>query len=168
MRVRAALALVTAAAAAPAVAAAPPKPIHGGPISLGGKASATAAAEPAAPGARPVRLVLSLRDSELQCGRLRSRTVIVTTPSALRLPARIARSAVRIGGSTPATIVVSGHTIAMSLAPSIGLTCNVIGPGSVRIVFSPAAGLGNPASAGRYRIGVAAGTSVAVATLPVA
>ena len=155
-------ALVLAAAAAPTVAAAPPEPV--GPISLGAKAAATAVAEPATHGARPVELVLTLR-TELHCGRLNGRSILVTLPAAVHLPASIARTGVRVGGGAPASVAVSGHTVAVSMPQPTGVLCNVIAPGAVKIVFMRAAGLGNPADAGQRRIGIAAGTSVATAVL---
>lgn len=164
MRGRLATALVLAAAAAPTVAAAPPSPVPGGPISLGTKASATALAEPATHGALPVELVLTLR-TELHCGRLNGRSIIVTVPTAVHVPDSIARTSVRVGGGAPAAVAVSGHTVALSMPQPAGVVCNVIAPGAVKIVFLRAAGLGNPTTAGPHRIGIAAGTAVATAVL---
>jgi hypothetical protein len=164
MRARLGVVVVLAAAAAPTVAAAPPTPVPGGPIELGAKASATATADPATHGARPVELVLTLR-TELHCGRLNGRAVLITVPSAVRLPASIARTSVRVGGGAPASVVVSGHTVALSMPQPSGVICDVIAPGAVRIVFARAAGLGNPATVGRHPFRIAAGTAVATATL---
>jgi hypothetical protein len=129
-------------------------------------ASATAQALPSRAGARPVQLTLTLRQ-ELQCGRLRSRSVLVVFPRAFPLPQRIAVGALSVGGRAPASVSVSQSKDAVEivLAPRQGPICDVIAPGSVDVVFQKAAHLANPAHPGRYAISVTAGREQAVASL---
>jgi hypothetical protein len=86
-------------------------------------------------------------------GELRGRgPVVVTFPAAVRLPACIPREAVLVNGHPPAAVTVTGHVVALTLPRSDGLACDVTAPAALTVVFTPAAGLGNPAAPGRYPI----------------
>lgn len=126
--------------------------------------SAQARALPARAGARPVRLELAIR-LRLQCGRPGPGPVLVSLPAAVAMPATIARDAVLVDGAPPVSLFVKGHVIRLALPRPVGVTCDSIGPGTVRVVFTRAAGLGNPEQPGSYRIGLSVGTRGAVARL---
>ena len=101
-------------------------------------------------GATHVGLTLSLR-TELQCGRLMgSRPLVLTLPSAARVPNAIATSDVLVGGRAAGRVTVAGHTITIGQAPPRGMLCDSIRFGLVKVVITPAAGLGNPKTARAY------------------
>ena len=137
----------------PAGAAAPPGPL-------------TAQAVPARAGSRPAELRLAFR-TELQCGRVGPGPVIVALPSAERIPASIRAGAVLVNGAAPRSVTRTGSVISLAIPPAHGITCNVIGPGTISIVFTRAAGLGNPAASGTYRVSVRAGGRAATGNLVV-
>jgi hypothetical protein len=134
-----ALGLVAAPAA---LAAAPP---------LGD--TAVAALSQTAPGAKQVVLTIRFR-TELQCGRLSSPSLTVRLPAAMHVPARIRRADVTVSGKPPATVAVSRRTSVALTFPKPGITCYVLGPGTVMVRFAAHAGLGNPARAGTYDFSV--------------
>jgi hypothetical protein len=154
MRRLALLFAVLAGGTVPALAASPPKPKL--PVQLPLTGSATAVAAPATAGARPVALTLKLR-YEMQCGRPGPGPLVVSLPAAERVPHMIVRGSVLVDGKAPRTVSVSGHAITIALVPAHGITCMVIGPGTLTAVFTRAAGLGNPAAAGSYPIAVRIG-----------
>ena len=164
MRGVAALAAVLAGIAVPAAVGAPPKPLP--PVTLPTGGSATAVAVPATAGARPVKLTLTLR-FEMQCGRPGPGPVVVSLPAAERVPHTIARHAVTLGGKPPLRASISGHVVVLTLPPQKGVICDVIGPGTLTVAFAPAAGLGNPPSAGSYAVAVRVGARAFVAHLAV-
>jgi len=156
---------VVAAAAAilvPAAAGAPPKPIS--PIVPGRLGAATAVAVPTRAGARPVTLTLTI-EVELQCGRLQNGPILVSLPAAMRIGASLARTAVLLDGKPPAAVSLAGHSIAIGVPPRTGILCDVMSPGKVTIVFTRAAGFGNPSDAGRYAVTVRTGRTTGVANL---
>jgi hypothetical protein len=118
--------------------------------------TASAVASPARAGARPAVLALTMH-YEMQCGRPGPGPVVVALPAAERVPRAIARAGVLVDGRAPRSVGVSGHTVTIGLVPPKGITCMVIGPGTLAVSFTRAAGLGNPAEAGSYRIGVRVG-----------
>ncbi|HVA31904.1 MAG TPA: hypothetical protein VMU58_11610 [Gaiellaceae bacterium] len=118
--------------------------------------SAAAVAVPATAGAHPVTLTLRAR-LLMTCGRPGPGPIVVSLPAAERVPRAIARSAVLAGGSAPLTVRVAGHTVTLTLPRPPGVTCLVIAPGTLTIVFSRAAGLGNPSAAGTYALSVRIG-----------
>jgi len=118
--------------------------------------TATAVATPATAGARPAALTLTLR-YEMQCGRPGAGPIVVSLPAAERVPHAIARANVLVDGKAPRSVSVSGHAVTIALVLPHGITCMVIGPGTLTVSFTRAAGLGNPAAAGRYRAGVRVG-----------
>jgi hypothetical protein len=128
--------------------------------------TARARAVPATADARPVRLELALR-LDLQCGRPGPGPLLVSLPAAAAVPATIPRRAVLVDGAPPLSAFVTGHVIRLALPRPTGVTCDSIGPGTVTVVFTRAAGLGNPARPGSYRIGLTLGTRGAVARLAI-
>ena len=115
-------------------------------------------------GARPVALVVSLH-TELQCGKLRGGSLALTFPAAARLPRTIPASAIAVQGKQPASVKLANRTLSITLAPPAGVICNVIGPGTAKIIVLRTAKLGNPASAGVYKLGVHYGMQTLQATL---
>jgi hypothetical protein len=123
--------------------------------------SATVAASPARAGARPAALTLRL-SYEMQCSYPGPGPVVVRFPAAERVPARIAASAVLVNGKTAPSVGVAGRTVSVALPPRPQIMCDVIGPGTLTIAFTRAAGLGNPARAGSYVVtATRQGTSLA-------
>lgn len=163
MRARACL-IAFAAILVPAAAGATPKPIS--PIVIGGLGAATAAAEPARAGAQPVTLTLTI-EVELQCGRLQRGPVVVSLPETMRLGASLARTAVLLDGKPPATVSITGHSVGIGVPPRTGIICDVMSPGKLKIVFTPAAHVGNPPEPGRYPVTIRAGRTSGIAQLVV-
>jgi len=144
MRALVAALLVAAGVAVPAGAAAPP-------VHIPGAGSLTAQATPSRAGARPAQLQLSVR-AELQCGRVGPAPIVVTLPAAERLPGALAAASVRVNGAAPTRVVVRGKVVTISPPVQPKIICDVIGPGTIKVVFMPAARLGNPVRAGAYRV----------------
>jgi len=117
-------------------------------------------------GARPVSLVVSLH-AELQCGRLRGRALALTFPAAAQLPHTMHASAIAVQGKQPSSVKLANRTLSITMPPPTGVMCNVIGPGTAKIVVSRAAQVGNPAAAGTYKLGVHYGTETLEATLKI-
>jgi hypothetical protein len=163
MRASAAFAAAVAAILTPAATGAPQQPIS--PI-VGGLGAATASAAPGRAGARPVKLTLTI-EVELQCGRLQHGPVLVSLPWAMHLGASLARTAVLLDGKPPAAVRLAGHSIDISVPPTTGIVCDVMSPGKVTIVFTRAAGFGNPPAAGRYAVTIRAGRTSGTAHLVV-
>jgi hypothetical protein len=108
--------------------------------------------------ARPVRLELRTTIS-MQCG-WPGPEIDVVFPSAERLPAAIPRSAVLVDGEPATAASRSGRTVSLALArPQV--LCDVIGPAVVRVTFARAAGIGNPARPGAYRVEMSHGSTSA-------
>jgi hypothetical protein len=118
----------------------------------GGLATATLANDGA--GAATGTATIHLR-AELQCGRLSSRVVTVHLPGAMKVPDTIAASAVLVGGKPAASVKTTGSTAVITMPIPKGVTCMVLGPGSVAVTFTTRAHLHNPASAGSYAFTVA-------------
>src|SRR5579864_3348383 len=163
MRVSAVAAAV-AAILVPAAAAAAPKPIS--PIAIGGLGTATASAAPSRAGARPVTLTLTL-EVELQCGRLQRGPIVVSLPESMPLAASLARTAVLLDGKPPATVSLAGHSIGIGVPPRTGIVCDVMSPGKLKIIFTPAAHFANPPAPGRYAVTIRAGRASGTAQLVV-
>jgi hypothetical protein len=145
----------------PAGAAAPPKVQPIAPIAIRPVGSLVARAAPSERGARPAALRLVLR-TELQCGRLGGGSIVVVLPAAERMPAALHDGDVLVNGKA-LTASLRGHVVSIGLPKTSGTTCDVIGPGTVSVVFTKAAGLGNPVAAGMYRVSMRVGGSLAVA-----
>jgi hypothetical protein len=150
---------------APAGAAAPPKVQPIAPIAIQPVGSLVAQAVPAQHGVRPAALRLTFR-TELQCGRLGGGPIVVVFPAAERMPMSLHAGDVRVNGAA-LDASVTGHVVAIALPKTTGLTCDVIGPGTLSIVFTKAAGLGNPEAAGTYRVSLRVRGNVAAAPFAV-
>jgi hypothetical protein len=165
MRASAAAVAAAAVILVPAAGAEGPQPIT--PITPGGLGSATAVAAPDGVAARPVELRLSL-GVELQCGRLQGRSILVALPAAMRVEASIPRSAVLVNDRPVAAVSVTGHSVRLTTpAASGGVICDVMAPGKVSIVFTRAAGVGNPRAAGTYTVTLRAGRTTGSAHLSI-
>jgi hypothetical protein len=113
--------------------------------------SATVAVSPQRAGARDVTLTLVLR-YEMQCGYPGSDPIAIDLPTAELVPAHVTRGDVVVDGKSTAGVIVDGHTVRVLLAPPPAVMCDEIGPGSVKIVFTPGAGLTSPARSGAYTV----------------
>ena len=127
---------------------------------------ATVALSNGAAGAHPVAVTLTI-ETPLICGRLAGGTVTIALPATERVPRTVAASAVTIGGRSAAGVAVSGHTLSVMVARPKGVICQSIVVGPARIVLTQAAGLGNPKSAGAYRVVVRRGGEAFAATMTV-
>ena len=111
----------------------------------------TATAVPARAGAMPA--VLTLRGTfELQCGRPRGDSVGVVLPSALRLTRPMAGGSVLVDGRPASSVRVRESVVTLGLTRAGGAICDVIGPGTITVVFTRAARVGNPSRAGSYGV----------------
>lgn len=108
-------------------------------------------------GVRPVALTLALH-MELQCGHLMGGTLAVRLPAQERVPAKVASGAVLIGGKPAGAATVAGHTLTVSVPLPHAIMCDSIGPGTVTVVVTRTANLGNPKAAGKYPLVVLRGS----------
>jgi hypothetical protein len=147
MRARAAFAAAVAAIVVPAaaVAAVPVGPTPG--------SSVTATLSSPKAGARPVALTLRMR-LQLVCGQPGPGNAVVTLPEAAAVPASIRGGAVLVNGNHATAVSVSGHNVSVALPRRPGVTCLSIAPGTLTIVFTTRAGLGNPQAPGTYSVRV--------------
>lgn len=76
-------------------------------------------------------------------------------------------SAIAVQGKPPSSVKLANRTLSITVARPTGVMCNVIGPGTVKILVSRAAQLGNPATAGTYKLAVHYGTETLEATLKI-
>ena len=128
---------------------------------------ATTALSSSKAGAKHVTLTVSL-STELQCGRLvGSRTLVVTLPAKAKLPQTVAASAVTVGGKAVSQVSVAGRAVTIFIPPPRGMMCDSIIVGMAKIVFLPAAGLGNPRAPGTYTVRVAHGNDAFAAPLKI-
>jgi hypothetical protein len=146
---------VIAAPAAGAMPAALPSPVMPVPVGpgQGSQTAASASLSTVRAGARPVALTLRLR-YEMICGRPGAGAVVVVLPQAVSVPASIAPAAVLVNGHRTSRVRVSGHTVSIALPAKGGITCHVVAPGVLELVFTRSARLGNPAASGTYAIHV--------------
>lgn len=109
----------------------------------------TVAASPHTARAHRVRLSVTLR-YRMQCGYPGAGSLVVTFPSALKLPKQFASGTVKLAGkATPAS--VKGRSVAGTVPLPKGVLCGTLAPGSVTLLFTRAAQLANPVRAGSYR-----------------
>lgn len=111
--------------------------------------SMTIAASSHAARAHPVRLAVTLR-YRMQCGSPGPGPFVVTFPSALKLPKRFAPGSVKLAGRVVAAST-RARKVTVTVPPPKGVTCGMLGPGSVTLLFTREAKLRNPARAGSYR-----------------
>lgn len=147
-----ALLFVVLAGTASARPLATPGPVA--PVGGGDSPAATATLSSSAAGALSA-LTLELR-GELQCGRPQARTFVIHLPSAMTVPAAMAKSSVLLVGAAPLRVAVASHTVTLTAPVRRGAICDSITQGSFAIAFTRAAGLRNPRSAGAYPFSVAA------------
>jgi hypothetical protein len=149
----AAVSLVALAVLAPAAFATnpgpPPLPISGAASPVKG-VSATLSTDQ--PGARPVALTLAVQ-VPLVCGRPVG-TTTVTLPTAADVPSSIAPGAVRVNTFPARKLSVSGSTVTIAGPALKGIMCHTVSEGIMRVVFTRAAGIGNPDRAGSYAVTV--------------
>jgi hypothetical protein len=127
----------------------------------------TAAVSDDRAGAAPVALTLSLR-AELKCGRLTGTSLTIRLPTEAHLPATVPGSAVLVGGKSAARVRVLGSSLAVALPLPRGIAiCHSITSGVAKIVVTQAAGLGNPATPGTYRVALVRGRQTADAPLTI-
>jgi len=105
--------------------------------------------------ARHAGLTLVLKPAVLRCGRPSARSLSITLPRSMHVPATIPRAAVSVGGRPVGAVKTDGTTIVLSLATP-RIECDSIVIGALRVGLTRAAGLVNPARAGTYAFSVAA------------
>lgn len=104
-------------------------------------------------GAKPVVLTLKVH-YEMVCGQPGLGKAVVTLPAAASVPGTVGASSVLVNGKPAPSVSVSGHDVSVSLPLHRGVSCMVVGPGTLTLTFMRTAGLGNPAKAGTYVIRV--------------
>jgi hypothetical protein len=120
--------------------------------------AATATVAPATVGAKPVALTVKVH-YEMVCGQPGIGTAVVTLPAAAEVPGRIDDTAVLVNGKPAPSVSVAGHDVTITMPRRHpGVTCMVMGPGTLTLTLTRAAGLANPKSAGTYTIRVHRGT----------
>jgi hypothetical protein len=154
---RAAVALALAAGAAAGAAHATSPPIIGGPIGTPGTAATTVVLSSSRAAARPVTLTVKLGAFPIICGRPRG-SFVVTFPAAEQLPKAIAAEAVHVNGTAAGQVGLGGRDVTVTAPVAKGVSCLVMRLGTVTLVFTSAANLGNPMSAGTYALTVRHGT----------
>jgi hypothetical protein len=156
--VAAAVAATSASAAVPPIKPIPVKPI---PVSPGGPEmpATTATLSSTKVGAKPVALTVKVH-YEMVCGQPGPGRAIVTLPAAADVPGRIDSSAVLVNGKPSPSVSVAGHTVSIAMPlKRPGVTCMVVGPGTLTLTLTRASGLGNPKRPGAYTIRVLRNTT---------
>jgi hypothetical protein len=124
--------------------------------SLAGSGGLTVGLSNSHPSARQVAVKLEF-SAILECGRPIGPPMTVTLPSAERVPSKIAARDVLVSGSAAESVTVSRRVVTIKVArPEV--ICTVLSRGLVTIALTRAAKLGNPATAGTYRVFVHRGT----------
>ncbi|HZQ82317.1 MAG TPA: hypothetical protein VFB25_10135 [Gaiellaceae bacterium] len=109
----------------------------------------TVTATPKAAAAQAVRLTVTLH-YEMQCGYAGAGALVVTFPSAVKMPKQFAAGSVQLAGK-PVKALLQGRRVTVVVPPYKGLMCDVLGPGSLALTFTRSAKLANPAQPGSYR-----------------
>lgn len=104
-------------------------------------------------GAKPVVLTLKVH-YEMICGQPGLGKAVVSLPDAVVVPSSIDTASVLVDGKPAPAVSTSGHDVSISLPLHHGVSCMVVGPGTLTLTFMRSAGLGNPAKAGTYTIRV--------------
>jgi hypothetical protein len=101
-------------------------------------------------GARPIVLTLRVH-YEMQCSWPGPGSLQFRFPAGM-LPTRLPAGAVLVNGkaASTATSSASPRDVAVGLPPRPQIMCDVIGPGTVTVVFTRAARIGNPKAPGSY------------------
>jgi hypothetical protein len=145
MRARAAFVAATAAILVPAAA--------GAAVPVGPSGPITATLSSSKAGTKPVVLTLRMH-FEMVCGQPGPGTAVVILPAAAMVPTSIDASAVLVNGKPTSSVDVSGHDVTIAMPTQKGISCASIGPGTLTLVLTRAAGVGNPGAAGTYMIRV--------------
>jgi hypothetical protein len=85
------------------------------------------------------------------------KSLVVSLPSAMRVPSKITASAVLVNGSRAASVSQSGSKLTVAIGEAHWLKCKTLNFGSLTVVIGRKAGLGNPKAKGIYGFGVAVG-----------
>lgn len=143
--------LAAVVSAASASAAVQPIPINpGGP----NRPATTATLSSTKAGAKPVALTLKVH-YEMVCGQPGLGKAVVSLPAAAAVPRAIDGASVLVNGKPSPSVSVSGHDVSIGMPlKRNGVSCMSIGPGTLTLTLTRAAGLGNPATAGTYMIHV--------------
>ena len=119
--------------------------------------SASAALSSNLAGAHPVALTVELH-YQMQCGSPGLGPVTLALPATMSVPAKIARSSVLVDGKITPSLTRSGSKLMVGLPAQQGVVmCDSIGPGTLTIVVTRAAGIGNPDGAGTYALAIEKG-----------
>lgn len=113
--------------------------------------SLTVGASSHAAGAHRVRLTLTFR-YEMRCNYPGAGPLVVTFPSAVKLPRRFEAGSVMLAGK-PVAAERRRHHVTVTVPRPTGVLCGVVAPGSVKLVFTRNAKLANPMRSGSYRFG---------------
>jgi hypothetical protein len=108
---------------------------------------ATAAADPATAGSRTA-LTVTLH-YPMTCGQPGRGPVVVTLPTA---PRSLQRTDVLVAGKAPPSLGFLGRRVTIGLPKPPEVICQSIAQGTLRIRFTAAAGITNPARAGSYPV----------------
>ena len=111
--------------------------------------SMTIAASSHAAHAHRVRLAVTLR-YRMQCGNPGPGPLVVTFPSAMKLPKQFVSGSVKLAGKAVAAST-KAQKVTVTVPPPQDVLCGTLGPGSVTLLFTREAKLTNPARAGSYR-----------------
>jgi hypothetical protein len=123
-------------------------PLSGASTPPGDLPSMTVSAAPRTAGAHRVRVAITLRYT-MQCGYPGAGPLVVTFPSAAKLPKRFTTGSVKLAGKAIAA-KIKRRNVTVTVPQHQGVLCGTIGPGSVTILFTRAGKLVNPAKAGSY------------------
>jgi hypothetical protein len=126
--------------------------------------AASVSSSPSQAGARPVVLTLHLH-YQMQCGYPGQGPVTIDFPLRMQLPRTIAAGSVLVDGKPTTRVTVSHNRVNVALRRRSGVICDILGPGTLTIVFGHAADLGNPSRAGSYVVTVRCGSLRLVARL---
>lgn len=75
----------------------------------------------------------------------------------MKMPSTLAASSVTVDGKPATKVAIHQYRVSVGLTKHTGPICDVIGPGTLTIVFLQSADLGNPPRAGTYLVGVRIG-----------
>ena len=92
---------------------------------------------------------------DMTCGQPGLGKAVVTLPAAAFVPRSIGSAAVLVNGKPSPSVAVSGHDVSITMPlKRPGVSCMSIGPGTLTLTLTRAAGIGNPRAAGTYVIHV--------------
>jgi hypothetical protein len=111
--------------------------------------SMTVTASPQTASAHGVRLAVTLR-YQMQCNYPGAGALVITFPKALKPPKKLAAGSVRMAGK-PIAAEVDGRQVTVTIPAPTGTLCGIVGPGLLKLAFTPKAHLSNPSRPGSYR-----------------